>query len=579
LNFQETIDRLKKNVSLPLVLIMVLGLLFRLFLMRYRWAVGFDEAHYVRMAESMLAGEWQGVFHPYWPPLYAIVTGLFAFLTGNTESAARVVGVVSNVLAAIPVYYFATRLFSKKIALTGVAAFLLFPPPAWASTSALSESLFGCLGLFALMTGWRALQEKSWGNAIATGVLSGASYLTKPEGIGYWMVFTGLALLILFIKELRKNAVAALCGSLIGFLLMAAPYIFYLKVETGIWTISLKYQVNQQFAALFRVKGKDPNVRFKLTENNKFLPTDLAYHDGRFQLLYQQGKNSEGTGVETIVRIGPAIMVKKFAENFYRNVSKEIPGFLTFSPLVFMILGLFRTRWGPKKVPLHLYLLSFLIFYWLLVFPLIHINPRYFLALAPVCFIWIGKGMHEMYNWFIETLDGMLHVTLLKKERWQHMAAISAVVLFTLFFSYLTEFGKIVKRDAAGTQMWEDAVELKAAGKWLKENTSSFPVVMSHNKAFDYYAGGRDIRLGASIPLDDDFSRILTYAEHKNVEYVAVSERYNAGLPNVSFLLSDDAIPSELEMVYEDTAHSGLKTRIFKFTPAPVDSVVSDSEE
>ncbi|MFQ5627975.1 MAG: hypothetical protein ACE5I1_04375, partial [bacterium] len=110
---------------------------------------------------------------------------------------------------------------------------------------------------------------------------------------------------------------------------------------------------------------------------------------------------------------------------------------------------------------------------------------------------------------------------------------------------------------------WGDAVELKEAGLWLKEHTNHEPVLMSYNKAVDFYAGIYNIRNGVSIS-NDDFHRVLSYAKHRKAEYLVLSQRYADKFPKLNFLFQSAGLPEELEPVFESENFPGTKVKIFK---------------
>ena len=61
----------------------------------------------------------------------------------------------------------------------------------------------------------------------------------------------------------------------IGFLIISIPYIIYLHKETGEWTISTKWHVNQQALVSGQTKENEKSRRnnfLRLIDNNKKLP-------------------------------------------------------------------------------------------------------------------------------------------------------------------------------------------------------------------------------------------------------------------------------------------------------------------
>lgn len=86
------------------------------------------------------------------------------------------------------------------------------------------------------------LQFKSWRAMFSVGLLLGIAYLTRPEGIGFVVLFL---LWIFFFDGVKfwNHLVRKLfmTGSLlIGTLLFALPYILFLHEITGKWIVSRK---------------------------------------------------------------------------------------------------------------------------------------------------------------------------------------------------------------------------------------------------------------------------------------------------------------------------------------------------
>ncbi len=533
-----------------LLLILAAALLLRLWMLRYHWAVGFDEAHYVRMARAFAMGKWEAFLHPYWPPMYPAAIGILLPLFRDPELAARLVNVLAGVLLILPVYHWTRRIFSDRVALWSAGLLATFPPMAFNATTAMTEPFYTALTLWGIWFGWKALEEGGALAALAAGLLFGAAYLTKPEGFGYWMVFVALAGLA-FLWQRKALFLRAAAWGTAAFFLTALPYLLYLHAQMGTWTLSMKFRVNQEFEALGIDSEKNPEARFSLNADNTALPTDQAYHEGKFHSLPDQPP-----GAKTDWGRKLKLTARKYVENFYKMNRDGVPALFTLAPLALFILGLYHWPGEKEQALLQGYLLAFVVFFWFAVIPMFHLNLRYLLPQLPICFLWMGGG-------FTRLTERIAAGISTRRPNWAARAWLAPLVFLALF-SYLPELGRVVKRSPENTEFWGEAVELKQAGRWLKEHAGPAPVLMSFNKAVDYYAGGWDLRQGASFPINPEFDRIMQYARHKGVQFLVLSERYRERFPNLQFLIEQRGVPKYLEKVYESAFPAGLRTLIYK---------------
>jgi 4-amino-4-deoxy-L-arabinose transferase-like glycosyltransferase len=549
---------IEKRTEIGYILgIAVVAFLYRLFLMRYHFAIGWDEPHYLQLAAVFARGQFIQGFHPYWSPAYPICVAIVSFVSRNLEISGRVVSILFSVLTLFPFYFFTKDLFSKSCAYVSTILLAVYPPLAFSASLTLAEPELVFFLLMAIWMGWKTIKSQSILYSVITGLFFGFAYLSKPEGVGYFAVFLGISgIWVLtghFGKNIRKLLVAIIV--LISFLITASPYLIYLHQQTGQWTISSKVSANQQFEAN---AFADTYFEFwSLSEDNTRLPMDAIFHDGN--LLQSQNRSDGSRG-----RMNINAVLKKYFTNLYRMLKYEVPQAFSLILFIFFLLGLLWNSTGQAERGIEGYLLIFIILFWFVIIPLFHINQRYMLPGFTLCFIWIGRGVlifiGEMREYIKNTIL-LRKWSIVNQQSGPVISRILALCIILLPFGL--EFGKIVTRNADSAEDWADAVELKEAGQWISERYSSGqPVLMSYNKAVDFYAGCYDIRKGASFSLDS-FDRILDYARYRNVQYIVVSERDFGKFPNLKFLFHDDQIPEELELIYQNDRPSPSGVRIF----------------
>ena len=544
--------------ALFLMIVFIAGLLFRLWLSRYRFAVGFDEVNYLKLGVSASLYGLSEVLHPYWSPFFPTLIALFASLFSDYELAGRLASIVLGALVPIPVYFLAKKLYTEAISRTAAVIVALFPAIAFHDTQVLTESTYAFFLLITIYLGQKMLIRYSTVYAYLTGLTGALVYLTRPEGVGVlavisgWIVVGSLAKLYL-IKPLRMVYLFFALG--LGFLPVAAPYLFYLKQETGRWTLSTKGKANLMMDTA--VDGKIPNFR-KPDSTYSVVPIDAVFHTGDFLKYIDQKADA---------RLQPPKLkpiIQKYIKHFYKMLAEAIPTFFTAIPLILLGIGLFGKGWENKQGKPIAYYLSFIIFYWLLVIPLFHINKRYLIPLWPLTTIWIAHGLYIIFSW-LRYYPPLLKRLVLRKIHPDFAATvILGTVLFVLVF--LPELGRVLARNPNSTEYWADAVEQKKAGLWLRSHTEQPPIIMSRNHAVDFYAGNYNIRETVTIP-NCDLECVLRYAKNRGVQYLVLNERYASDYPRLAKLLQKSGAEfakDKLELVYWDRDAAGLITVIYK---------------
>ncbi|MDZ7267404.1 MAG: glycosyltransferase family 39 protein [candidate division KSB1 bacterium] len=562
----------QKSRDWPFLGLLAAALLFRLLLLRFRFAIGWDEPHYLNLAANFATANFHGWLHPFWSPLYPALSGLLSLLVPDLEVAGRLVNIICGGLLLWPIYRLGVDLFGRNSARGAAALVAFYPPLAFGATSALAEPVYMLFATLGLWCGWESLKRDSARRALLAGLCWGLAYLTRPEGVGFLLVFVLFVTLLTVgdwfrARRLGVMRLAVVAGS--AWLLAALPYIFYLHGETGRWTLSAKGAAVQQLEAQYFAPGKLGTFD-TLSEDNRVYPNDQIYHDGDFvQAAARQG----GLPIQN----SPALLVRKYATHLHRLTRSELPAIFSLGLLVPFVLGLFGSPWQPAQARLSFYLLSCLGFFWFIVVPLFHINERYLIALLPVAIIWAGHGLVLLKDWLVAGLCQSR-----RGARWsdagRQRCAWSGVLGFVLFFGFGTQLGSIVQRRALDTDFWSEAVELKQAGKWLRRHTSKTPVLMSYNKAVNFYAGNHNIRSGATFS-QNEWPRLVQYAGYRGVTHVVWAERYAAHFPNLQQLNEPATAPPELHAIYDQSPAPGLRTIIYLFEPAVDRSPAARPEE
>ncbi len=528
-----------------------LAFLFRLFLLRWQFAVTFDESHYCRMAVGFAHDGWRQLLHPFWSPGYPFWASFFVRLIPDYELACRLANIAMGSLTLYPIFQFSRRLFSISTARISGLFFAIYPPLAYLDTSAMAEPTFVFFGFLGLWFGWRYLEERKLRFILPTGLCFGFSYVGKPEGFLFILGFTTILILVYvvgFFRKTSKPSPFALVLVIAGFLIPASSYLIYLHSEAGYWTISAKAQAIQQWHTTF-FTPEDDDIFHDLNEDATFFINDAILHEGTY-FKHVQTQDTEK------ISVTPALFLKKYSTYLFRLLKYDLPATLTFPISILFALGLFAVPWPRKVIGPSFYLFAFVAVYWFILIPMMLVTERYLFSMFPAVAIWAGGGILVFSGW----LEGTL------KSVWRGMSSrlsLAAVFVLLAGISLIPEMGKIMQSHSDTTDEWGDPVELKIAGEWLKTHSGvQPPIVASWNKAVDFYTGNYHLREGISYP-NAPSERILKYAQNKKVTHFVVDERYLDAYPETVKSWVQGSLPDELTPIFEETGSSGLRVWIF----------------
>lgn len=478
-----------------------LAFLLRLFVVRYfEQVISPDGVQYVALGRNLIAGNFREGLNPYWSPLYPLLAGFSSLFFHDPEFAGRFVSIVAGSLLVIPSYRLIQNWYGERAALIGAALVALHPLLIYYSTALLTESTYTLLFTCGVLTGWSALSGGRARFFLLAGLLFGACYLLKPEAAGFLLLFLVLTLGRRFFDNavsFKRGArdVLLLCA---GFMLMAAPYLFYLRQQTGAWTLSWK-------------------VAGHLWQGNRMAGSDSSLP------------------VMPLVPDTTTILVQ---------VTKALRGeyeiFNLIFPPTFVLLaglGLFRREWTRDRLRREAYLFSFILATfsgYAVTLP----NIRFFIPLLPLLLCWSAKGISEFAEWATETT----RKTFGAQRFTPCVRHIVAPLIFACLLVSLLPLSAYLWRG----DKWGDYYGQKRAAMWIKEHDSSpAPVIMSTVPIAAFYAKGRYVELRD----DEEDATLIARARHEGVGYLIVNERDFKKMRARS-LLDDQSTHLGLRLVY-----------------------------
>jgi hypothetical protein len=271
-----------------------------------------------------------------------------------------------------------------------------------------------------------------------TGVSAALATLIRSEGVGLLIV----GALYLFYRGWIKGGLKRLWLQLgilfLGFVLFSAPYVLYLKWDTGNWQISRKSSVILTFG--------------------------LAEYDSSIEPAGMD--DLEKASTLNLIASRPFLYGRKVLSDAFRSLGVYFEA-LHYSYLPFLFIGwffFFRGRFWEKE---DFFLVAFIVFY-LCLFALLYVNRRYAVPLVPVSLGWVGAGYLAFNEYF--------------RRRWGRKGYLITGAALGLFLA--TTLPKTLK--AIG----REKLYLRQAGLYLREIPGN-PTILTSNGRVAFYAEGQ----------------------------------------------------------------------------------------
>lgn len=473
------------------------------------------------LARRFASGDFYGVLDTYWTPLYPILVGIVTYFINSLVLPSVIVSIIAGTLAVPLTYYLVRQSYGRREAVIAAVLAVFFPHLINSFFGLGTENVYLLWIIGALIIGWKGLKRDSAIDYLSTGILLGLAYLTRPEAIGYPIFFVFLV----FCKNLRRrklfarNSLLQIAALLLGFTVLAAPYIFHLRSATGAWTISGKAEINTTASEYLNESAQENN------DSAAVAPT------------------SRSQAVKAII--------KNIALNLF-TIHRDFPYLLPILLLALVALGLFGERWDKERLKREAYLISFCLLTFV-GYAAAVVQTRYFYVLLPIFFGWIACGILRLERWLSESIQNLTP----NKAAYLFNSKVFVILCIILVYVYVFPINFFVRSE---DKAWKTvAFEERNAGLWLKENGKPSPLVFSVSFRPIFYAEGKSLS-----PKTKDIGEILAQIKERKVDYVVTSER---SLKRHSYL---DGFPenlpsaSDFELIYEKTERDGYKISIFR---------------
>jgi len=227
---------------MALAALLALALILRLVVGHAIGVVETDGVCYITIARQFQATG--NPFDPLFHPLYPAILGLLQWVIRDWETAGRLVATAFGVALLAPAFALARDVIGRPVALLTAALLAVHPGLVRNSSSVLADSTYAFLLAAGVWLGWRALAAAHRALLPVAGVVLGLAYLVRPEAALYLVSLLIVALILAVRDRTWLGWAPWLVGGLVGFSLMAAPYLVYLRRSLGHWTLSGKVAHN-----------------------------------------------------------------------------------------------------------------------------------------------------------------------------------------------------------------------------------------------------------------------------------------------------------------------------------------------
>jgi 4-amino-4-deoxy-L-arabinose transferase-like glycosyltransferase len=459
----------------------IFGLLLFAFLLRiplliYPEVIHNDGTEYIRYAKQILAGDWTvGKSHPFYPLLIAFAH----FFSPNDEIAGIWVSVILGSLLVFPVFYLGKAIFSEKVGILSALFAAVHPFLYISSGSVLTESTFHLLLATSVLFGWIAFDKGRFFDILLFSLFTSFCYLTRPEGIGFLLIFGLWVLLVHPVNGQRRwiKRFGMIFVAIFSFLIFSSPYLIQIKRETGRWQISKKVSVSMG----------------SLSEEEAGVPIEMI-------------KVKKEISFSSLLK-SPLTVVKKMGIGFLQSLYKFQQ---VYTPLLslLLILGFLLTKGRHLSLKGNLYLVSYFVYFFAFIHPFFWVTRRYTSHVISLSLPWAALGFLEVIHWVRKRFE---------KERFQRKfpALLLIVVLIGLFVQ-----GRVIHPR-------EHRVIQREVGLWMKDNLPRGVKVMSQLPQEAFYAELPWIRMPSG-----SYEEILKAARSKEVQYIIIDENIEKESPD-----------------------------------------------
>ena len=227
-----------------LALTILIALAIRLYLSLTSFCIAGDGVAYLAMAREFAAGAPAKALASVFSPLYPWIVAVAHRLIPDWELAGVLVSTILGSAAVATVYLMTREAFERDDLAIGAAVLVAIHP----DLAAYSASVRTEAGFVFLLTAavWRliaGLKRQRIATVAMAGIIGGIAYLYRTEAIGLLLFAVGFmpAAALWWRRWSFRWAVVAATAFAAGFLVVASPYLIYLRETTGHWSVGREF--------------------------------------------------------------------------------------------------------------------------------------------------------------------------------------------------------------------------------------------------------------------------------------------------------------------------------------------------
>gem|GEM_PF-1588068 len=514
-----------------------LGVLLSAVLLPFSHFIGFDGIFYARMGENILSGRGISVNpgEPYTSHgfFYALLLGLVNLLFRDSELSGHLVSILAFSLAVIPLFLLSETIYGRNTAswisfLYVTHGFLLIH-----SNMVLTEPLFTCLILLEVYFVQKAIwnQRLSLSGGIAIGIISGLAYLTRPEGLFFYLASVFALFLFSTGPLLAKSRI--LSASVLTFALFFLPLTVFhfhhsgrMQLSSGVAENLIMRQLDLSHPNAFPEAKK---IFEGLTEDKSRLKMDELKESFRLS--------------DYLTKDNAALLRSFFPSLFWRLLGIQ-PYLYGGLGLLLIGAGLFHAPWDQQRKRAEAVFLIYLLTFLPQAFGFFQ-NKRYY-AYLPFLLIWIGQGITA--------------TTLWTRQTFSVSARVSSRLGWTFCLALAFASGLYLHRTYTQTQL---PFEYKELGLWMKGNIPDIAeqFVVSRHPSVNFYAGAKILHPPFFLPYVERFDDLLTYMRHQKARYFVVSDDLEVPALDAYRFLLDESKPPPFGILRKHTV-TGMRKLI-----------------
>jgi len=528
-----------KKEHLILSFIFLIGMVIRILLFRNETFIGIDAAALTRLGKNLIEyGKYSFGENYNWglffPPGYPLSIGLMNLFINDLYISGKLISLFSSILTILLLYLIGKELHSKESGLFIAFIFSIHTAMLWTSVSAATESYFICWFFLSIYLFIITLRKTNFFVYLLLGVSIGMAYLTRPEGVFLLILplLSGDKQSLFKDKKLLLN----IGTTLLVFILIASPYLVFLKNFTGRYTLSGK----RGYLSVILQEGVS-------SEEIEYDIAAYSLDEGKTHLnAFNPYKHLSSVNY---IFNNPLTFIQKYLKNLKKAVKAQIR--LLLPVLLPLLLLLFKKELFREKKFWVLILLAFLFF---VIYPPFLILTRHMfitaLLLMMISSVGFAQSKTVLYNLFKSSNIRENFFFNFFHEKSKYIIVILSIlgVILNTFPSHL-----LAEKDIP--------IEHMKAGYFIRNNISSEYEklnIMHRTPWVSFYSDARFTMMPYA-----NYTDVINFAKLYKVDYIVVDER--SSLREWKFydkLINMDKYTDDIRLIYED--NSGKLIKIFE---------------